>query len=204
MDIKITGQGIEVGDILKKHIHARLEESTTGILKMIEDTNVVIKKNGHHIFHCTTNVHTDQHSIVIRCQAEDKDIFTACDMCFAKIKKQLRKYHKKLVDFKHNKELQEENKINRSKLIAKKYTISCNNSAHENSDEEFVMNVLSNIVAEKTVDIDHLSTEEAMMKMDLSDVAALPFVNNKTHHMSVVYKRKDGDVSVLDLGYKIL
>lgn len=204
MDIKITGQGIDIGDTLKQHIHARLEESMSGVLKIVEDASVVVKKDGHHIFHCTANVHVDGHSILIRCQSEEKDVFMACDNCFSKIKKQLRKYHKKLVDYKHKKEAQETNKADKAKLMAKKYTISYKKSSHAESDGEFLLNVMDNIAVEKTIDVDHLTPEEAIMKMDLSDVAALPFVNTQTHHMSVVYKRKDGDISILDLGYKVL
>ena len=37
------------------------------------------------------------------------------------------------------------------------------------------------------------------MKMNLADLPALAFVNKETKHINVVYHRKDGNISLIDL-----
>jgi hypothetical protein len=51
------------------------------------------------------------------------------------------------------------------------------------------------IIAEKPTEIHHLSVSEAVMKMDLENLPALLFKNVKTGNISVVYYRKDGNIS---------
>jgi hypothetical protein len=54
------------------------------------------------------------------------------------------------------------------------------------------------VVGEKNTDIESLTVEEAIMKMDLQDLPALVFINKKNRRMNVVYHRKDGNISWID------
>ena len=55
-----------------------------------------------------------------------------------------------------------------------------------------------NVITEKTTDIEELSVEQAIMKMDLANLPALVFINNKNKRINVVYHRKDGNISWID------
>ena len=54
------------------------------------------------------------------------------------------------------------------------------------------------VVSEKNTDIESLTVEEAIMKMDLQDLPALVFINKKNKRLNVVYHRKDGNISWID------
>ncbi len=54
------------------------------------------------------------------------------------------------------------------------------------------------VVDEKTTNIEELSVEEAIMQMDLQNLPALVFINNKNKRLNVVYHRKDGNISWID------
>ena len=54
------------------------------------------------------------------------------------------------------------------------------------------------VIDEKSTDIEELSVEEAIMKMDLQNLPALVFINNKNKRLNVVYHRKDGNISWID------
>lgn len=55
-----------------------------------------------------------------------------------------------------------------------------------------------NVINEKTTDIEELSVDEAIMKMDLADLPALVFINKLNKRINVVYHRKDGNISWID------
>lgn len=202
MKINITGQGITLGEYIKKHIHASLENSLSQIINLISEVNIVVQKNGHHIFHCSAIVDINDTTIVIKSDGEDEDIFTACDQCCAKIKKQLRRYHKKIVEYRHKKDSQGK-KVELATYSAKKYTVNHNDMFnYTENPENHIMSVMKNISEEKVINIDHLSKDEAVMKMDLSNVYALPFIDVETHNVCVVCKKEDDKITILDLGYK--
>ena len=50
-----------------------------------------------------------------------------------------------------------------------------------------------NVITEKTTDIESLTVNEAIMKMDLADLPALVFINKQNKRVNVVYQRKDGN-----------
>ncbi len=54
------------------------------------------------------------------------------------------------------------------------------------------------VIAEKSTDIETLTVSEAVMKMDLSDLPALLFVNSAHGRVNVVYRRTDGNISWVD------
>jgi hypothetical protein len=55
-----------------------------------------------------------------------------------------------------------------------------------------------NVITEKTTDIESLTVNEAIMKMDLADLPALVFINKQNKRINVVYQRKDGNISWID------
>ena len=80
---------------------------------------------------------------------------------------------------------------------ATKYTISSQENAIEDDFEAVGDNPV--IIAEKPTDIEAISVSDAVMKMDLESLPALMFKNVKTDRINIVYYRKDGNISWVDL-----
>ena len=54
------------------------------------------------------------------------------------------------------------------------------------------------VIAETTTEIEILSVSEAVMRLDLSDRAALVFLNAGNRRVNVVYRRRDGNIGWVD------
>ena len=54
------------------------------------------------------------------------------------------------------------------------------------------------VIAEMTTEIPSLTVSEAVMRMDLSDQAALMFRNSAHGGLNMVYRRRDGNIGWLD------
>ncbi len=54
------------------------------------------------------------------------------------------------------------------------------------------------IIAEKQTSIERLTVADAVMRMNLSNLPALMFINKKTDEHNVVYKREDGNISWIE------
>ena len=66
---------------------------------------------------------------------------------------------------------------------------------HEETDQ---LDQSLNVITEKTTNIEELTVEEAIMKMDLADLPALVFINKNNKRINVVYHRRDGNISWID------
>jgi len=55
------------------------------------------------------------------------------------------------------------------------------------------------IIQEKITNIETITPNEAVMKMDLANLPALVFVNQDSGRINVVYHRKDGNISLIDI-----
>jgi hypothetical protein len=65
-------------------------------------------------------------------------------------------------------------------------------------DKSFSIDGSMRIINEKESEIESLSVEQAIMKMDLLDLPALAFMNNKNGKINFIYHRKDGNISWID------
>ena len=182
MDIAVKGQHMSVGESLTSYIRERLQHVVNKYFDHATDATVHFLKDGYKV-KCDILVHdgTGRHT-VIKSDASCEDPYSAYDIALAKCEKQLRKYKSKLKD-RHNRV-----KLSES-AEAIKYVIEP--FRDEGSDSPI-------IVAEKPIYIENLTVEEAVMKMDLENLPAVVFKNNKTGKTNLVYHRADGNISWVD------
>ena len=62
-----------------------------------------------------------------------------------------------------------------------------------------IVSIKPNIINEKITNIETITVDEAIMKMNLANLPALVFVNIQSKHINVVYHRKDCNISLIDL-----
>ena len=195
MQIQVSGKKLDIGEAFTTHVKERL---TKGVSKYFEHAilaDVVISREAH-LFRADIHVNEGTGAgIMMKSRADNTDVYTAFDGAAERIEKQLRRYKRKI----------------RSRTT-KKLTDLSEKELKQLSGTKFVMTPLPDeeageedapmIIAEKVESIERLTASEAVMKMDLSDLPTLVFVNRQTGCLDVVYHRKDGNISWVSSGVK--
>jgi ribosomal subunit interface protein len=189
MQVSVSGQHLPMKQSLQDYAKNRLTEVVAKYFEQAPSAHIHFAKNAND-FHCDIIVNdgTGRH-VIMKSDGSSDEIHTAFDIAIMRIEKQLRKYKSRLKD-RHDRVKLSEIDVS-SKAV--KYVISRNNQDEEEPDLDNPV-----IVAEKPIDVLSLSVGDAVMHMDLENLPALMFRNNKTHRINVVYYRKDGNISWVD------
>lgn len=191
MQVTVSGKGVDVGEALRKHIEARLEERVNKYLDRVPSINVIISRESH-MFRADINGNTGTHSnIMIKSHDENDDVYAAFDGACEKIEKQLRRYKRRLTSHHKSEGVSPE----QEELLyrATKYVL-----ADHEEDKMTSMEDAPLVIAEKAADLEKLTVSAAVMKMDLADLPALMFINSSNGRLNVVYRRRDGNISWVD------
>mgnify|MGYP000019839927 CR=1 FL=1 len=190
MQIQVSGKGVEVGESLRTHIQAQVDEHASKYIDRVTHVNVVVSKEAH-LFRVDINGNIGTHAgMVARSRGESGDVYAAFDEALEKMSKQLRRYKRKLTN--HHKASAAEPIPARS-VKGLKRVLPPEAGEHEDDDKSAGL-----IIAEKPTDIETLTVSEAVMKMDLQDLPALMFFNKGHGGLNVVYRRADGNISWVD------
>lgn len=196
------GSGIEVGQSLTQYVEENLAKSVKKYFDKAVDADVHFSKSGH-MFKVVINVNEGvKGGITVKANAEGGDVYGAFMEAVDKCAKQLSRYKGRIKNYRREggglKSVEPDYKA----IDAIKYIVppTAYNVFAEMEDEETPQENEDSlkVVSEKNTDIEVLSVEEAIMKMDLQDLPALVFINKKNRRMNVVYHRKDGNISWID------
>lgn len=183
MQIQVSGKGVEVGESLRSHIQARVDEHVNKYIDRVNSIHVVVTTEAH-LFRVDITGNVGTHAgLVIRSRGESGDVYAAFDDALEKISKQLRRYKRKITN--HQKDA--------APLVKGRKTVL---PPHAGEDEEDKHEAL--VIAEKATDIETLTVSQAVMKMDLQHLPALMFFNKAHGQLNVVYRREDGNISWVD------
>ncbi|MBY0406733.1 MAG: ribosome-associated translation inhibitor RaiA [Rickettsiales bacterium] len=187
MHINVSGKGVDVGESLRGHIEAQIEEHVMKYIDRVTSVQVVVSREAH-LFRVDITGNLGTHAgMVARSRGEKDDVYAAFDEALEKMSKQLRRYKRKLTNH-HKTEPTPE-----SARPGKKYTLTPDAGEHEDEDK-----ALGLVIAEKPTAIETLTVSQAVMKMDLQDLPALMFFNKAHGGLNVVYRRNDGNISWVD------
>lgn len=190
MQVIVSGKHMETGDSFKVHAESKLQEGIQKYIDRISNVHVVVGKEAHQ-YRVDITANSGTHDgFVVRGRADGGDVYSAFDLATAKIEKQLRRYKRRLTNHHGPSHPVASGPAERHRTVGKKYVISDQSEA-EVSDAPV-------IIAEKATDIEKLSVSEAVMRMDLSDLPALLFINSAHGRVNVVYRRQDGNISWVD------
>jgi len=182
MDITVKGKQMDVGDALRTHTEETLTAAVTKYFDRALDANVVYSKVSSG-FHVDITVHAGR-GVNVHGQGEEGDAYPALDAALDRISKQLRRYHRKLVN--HHANAAEESQAGQYSILA----------SHE--EEEVDAEAHPTIVAEMPHDISTMSVSEAVMRLDLGNLPVVMFKNGTHGGLNVVYRRVDGNVGWID------
>ena len=181
MDITVKGKQMDVGDALRSHTEGALGAAVSKYFDRAIDSQVVFSK-ANSGFHADIVVHVGR-GVTVHGQGEAGDAYPALDSALERIAKQLRRYHRKLVN--HHANAAEEQ--------AAAYAIL---APHE--EEEVALEAHPTIVAEMEQNIATMSVSDAVMRLDLGNLPVVMFKNGSHGGLNVVYRRKDGNVGWID------
>ena len=190
MHITVTGKQIDVGDALRSHTQAALEDIAEKYFGNALEAHVVFSREAH-LIQCDLQVHVGR-GILVQSEAGASEAYVAFDLAAERIEKRLRRYKRRLRDH-HADEKERE----RAETLGRTYVLQAEveERAPQPDDKQQPM-----VIAEMETPIPHLSVSEAVMRLDLADLPALMFTNSARGTLNVVYRRRDGNIGWIDPG----
>lgn len=190
MKVLISGQHINLGESLTTHIETKIQETAEKYFENPVTASVKVSKEKSHII-CTEIMINDGTGsrVILKSSANDDDAYRSFDSALNKVEMQLKKHKNRIKNHHKNKDAR------MAAVEAKKYILS---SAAYDSDAEDEHGAPA-IIAEKQAGIETLSIGDAVMKMDLYDLPTLVFINKGSNKVNVIYYRKDGNISWLEV-----
>ena len=179
MNITLSGKQVDISDRLRKRVEEGVEASVSKYFNAPIGCSVNFSKDGEN-FRAEVTVHPAK-GIVLKGSGIAADPYTAFEDANAHIATRLRRQKTKLNDHKGKTGLVE--------------------MAHEavfpltvTEDEMSIDETAPITIAETDANIKVCTVSEAVMLMDLSDECALMFRNSANNRISMVYRRKDGNI----------
>ena len=203
MQIRVIGSNMDIGQSLTQYVEENLAKSIKKYFDKAINAEVHFSKEGN-LFKSVVTVNEGMKGgITVKSNAEAGDVYGCFNEAAEKASKQLRRYKRKIKNYRRTGGGLKSVEPNYQALDSMKYILppmaynvfeEMENEEKESDDLDHSLNVIN----EKTTDIEELSVDEAIMKMDLADLPALVFINKQNKRINVVYHRKDGNISWID------
>jgi ribosomal subunit interface protein len=204
MDIRILGSNMDIGSALTQYATEHLNRHIKKYFDTSISADVHFSKQGNRIsVNIIVNEGVKGGGIVIKSDGSGEDAYGCFNQAIEKVAKQLRRYKGKIKNYRRERGGLKSIEINEKGYDALKYIIANSpNPLLEEIEEEEEASIKQEenlkIISEKTTEIEKLTIEQAIMKMDLADLPALVFINDSSGRLNVVYYRKDGNISWID------
>lgn len=188
MQVLVTGKQIDVGDSLRGHVMATTIAVVERYFDRAIEAHVVFCRERHLIL-SDISVHAGR-GLLVQCHGESSDAYAAFDSAVERLDKQLRRYKRRLRN--HHKAAKDDSDAQAAidHVLAPVPDEETRPPAGDD-DEPLV-------IAEMRTSIPQLTVSEAVMRLDLADLPALMFRNSAHGNLSLVYRRRDGNVGWVD------
>ncbi len=200
MQIKVSGSNIDIGQALTSYVEEHLAKEVMKYFEQAISAEVHFTKENHHLFKVLIFVNEGVKSgIVVKSNAEAGDVYACFTEALQKAVKQLRRYKSRIKNYRRKGGGVKSVEPIYESFEAKKYVFPpLSHNVFDEMEQDEKAEESAVIISEKAADIESLSVNEAVMKMDLADLPALVFINKDNGRINVVYHRKDGNISWID------
>lgn len=185
MQLRITGKGIDVGEVLRTQIGDRLNAALDKYFDGGWSALVTLEREGAG-FRTECHVHLDS-GMDLQARGHAADAYISFDQSADRLEKRLRRYKRRL------KNRQTEGAGDA--LAATDYTIAAGDESEE-ADEPIDDNPV--VIAETRTSIRSMTVGMAVMALDLADAPVTVFRNVANGRLNVVYRRADGNIGWID------
>jgi len=175
MKVVITSKSFNASDRLKETIEKKFEKLGKYFSKDIVANVIISMERGKQKMEATINVR----GMIFRAEEHAVDAYDGIDRIVEKLSTQMSRFKTKL---------QKKHKDNKELLFA-------DIPEHDESPDEI------RIVKTKKFDLVPMSTEEAIMQMELLNHNFFVFLNMESGSVNVVYKRNNDDYGLLETSY---
>lgn len=183
--ITVAGKQTKIGKSLSSYVQDALKETLKKFFKNFINSSVLFSKDTFN-FKCEISIHLEG-SIFVKANALSNDPYGSFNLANEKIKKRIRRYHRKLTDHRSS------NSKSIKYIAANEYVLK---NPEDLGNKEFAKDPI--IIAESEEMIKTISVSEAMMLMNLNDQSAIFFKNSQTKRLNILFKRSDGNIGWLD------
>ena len=171
MEILIRGTKLEITDSMKDYVKEKLSKLDKYLVDQKAKANVLVKV---HNYLQKVEVTIPLKTLILRAEEEQQDFYAAVDLVINKLERQIRKNKAKLQK--------------RDKAKTKEFNI----------DDIIPIEEDEKIVKHKKIDVKPMSSEEAILQMDLLGHDFYVYKDSESNNVCVLYKRKDGGYGVIE------
>ncbi len=183
MQITFSGKQVDISEKLRKHVEEGVLSSVNKYFPAPINCTVAFSKEGDE-FQAEVTVHPAKNIVLKGTGDRCADPYSAFDSANQHIATRLRRHKNKLNDHKGKAGLEE------AELLAQQAVFPI----VETEDEYDINEDAPLTIAETEANIPVCSVSDAVMRMDLADECAIMFKNISNGHISMVYRRKDGNI----------
>ncbi len=186
MTTQITGKNLDIGESLRAHIAARIDEISAKYGGGTVSGHVVVEKlRSSFVTRCSLH---HRSGMMLQSEADAADPYQSAEAAFERLEKRLRRHKRRLRD--HHGAAR-----NGETSPATDYTIS------ETADVDDAPEGHTPVtIAETSAPVRRLSVSEAVMTLDLADAPVVVFRHAGHGGINVVYRRPDGNIGWVDPG----
>ena len=171
MEINVRGTKVEITDSMRTYVSEKLGKLDKYISLDGVRASVLVKVRN---YSQKVEVTIPLKTLILRAEAEEQDFYSAVDMVINKLERQIRKNKTKLQK--------------REKKGLKEINV----------DEAIEIPEEKEVVKRKKIDLKLMSSEEAILQMDLLGHNFFLYKDEETDMPAVVYKRKDGGYGIIE------
>lgn len=199
MHIRVIGSNMDTGASLTKYVEDHLNRHVKKYFENAVNADVHFTKEGINFKVVMIINEGVKNGIKIKSDASSGDVYGCFNEAVDKAAKQLRKYKSRIKNYRREQGGLKSVDISDKIFTSPKYVLSAvPYPALEEMEEEEKDEEKLNIITEKTTEIEELTVNQAIMKMDLASLPALVFINANSKRINIVYHRKDGNISWID------
>jgi len=186
MNLTVKGKNIDVGEALRSHVSQALDHGIGKYFGNPIEATVIFSKESH-LFVADLSVHIGR-GIQMQAESSADQAYIAFDLAMEHLTKRLRRHKRRLRDH-HRAEIES--------FRASQYIL-----APQEEDEVDAQPLNGSdapaVIAEMQTEIPTLTVGEAVMRLDLSDLKAIMFLNRAHGGLNMVYRRNDGNIGWVD------
>ena len=186
MKIDISGQNLDTGESFRDYAEKNLQKSIDKYFDRAIAGSVILKKSLNNF--SVKIIVTLTRRTKLETSGNSSDAHAAFDIALGKAEKRLRRYKRRLKDYR--------TKGDKKELIFAQETVldSKDDLEEEMNNEDGMPPVLM----ELSYNIEEMTTEEAIMKFDLENLNALMYRNVSHQGLNMLYRRNDGAIGWVD------
>ena len=186
MKIDISGQNLDTGESFRDYAETNLKKSIDKYFERAIAGSVILKKSLNNF--SVRIIVTLTRRTKLESSGSSTDAHAAFDIALEKVEKRLRRYKRRLKDYR--------SKGDKKELIFAQETVL---DSKDDLEEEMVNeDGMPPVLMELSYNIEEMTTEEAIMKFDLENLNALMYRNISHQGLNMLYRRNDGAIGWVD------